>query len=256
MTQHPTSADQSGTEGTDAHWGAGPDPLPNAHPVRIRSVAGLNPHALSPTTTTTTTTTTPVLQYPSTPGPDTARTRTDQSGLARTGAPARTRYPNAHQYSSTPVPHSSSKPVLQDPPTQHPTSAHPSRPERTGARCGAAPDPLPQRAPDFGTVRLRAEPHCPLSNYHYHYHVTRPLADRREGSGVPILQYSSTPVPQYSSTLVLQDPPTQHPTSAHQSRPERTGAHWGAAPDPLPQRAPDFGTVRLRAELSPTSTTM
>ncbi len=46
-----TSGNQRAPEGTGAHWGAGPDPLPNAHPVRIRSVAGLNPHTLSPTKT-------------------------------------------------------------------------------------------------------------------------------------------------------------------------------------------------------------
>ena len=63
-----------------------------------------------------------------------------------------------------------------------------------------------------------------------------------------VLQQSSTPVPQYSSTPVLQDPTTQHPTGAHQRGTEQNGADWGAGPDPLPQRAPDFGTVRLRAE--------
>ncbi len=125
--------------------------------------------------------------------------------MARTGAPSRTRYPNAHP-TSEPFgcglnPTALSPPVLQDPPTQHPTSAHQSTPEGNGAHWGAVQDPLPQRAPDFGTVRLRAEPRCPLSNY---YHVTRPLADRREGSGVPVPLYSSTPVPQYSSTPVLQ----------------------------------------------------
>ncbi len=53
--------------------------------------------------------------------------------------------------------------------TQHPTSAQQSRPEQTGAHWGAGPDPLPQRAPDFGTVLLRSEPHCPLSNHYYNY---------------------------------------------------------------------------------------
>ena len=51
-TQQGGAAHQREPEGNGAHWGAGPDPLPNAHPVRIRSVAGLNPHTLSPTSTT------------------------------------------------------------------------------------------------------------------------------------------------------------------------------------------------------------
>ncbi len=151
--------------------------------------------------------------------------------MARTGAPSRTRYPNAHP-TSEPFgcglnPTALSPPVLQDPPTQHPTSAHQSTPEGNGAHWGAVQDPLPQRAPDFGTVRLRAEPRCPLSNY---YHVTRPLADRREGSGVPVPLYSSTPVPQYSSTPVLQysSTPGRDNAAPDQRAPEQTRADWRA----------------------------
>ncbi len=116
-----------------------------------------------------------------------------------------------------------STPVRQDPTTQQGGAAHQREPEHTGAHWGAVLDPPSQRAPDFGTVRLRAEPHCPLSN-------------------------SSTPELQCSSIPVLQDPTTQHPTSADQRGIAHNGAHWGAVPDPLSQRAPDFGTVRLRAE--------
>ncbi len=79
-------------------WGAGPHPLPNAHPVRIRSVGGMNPHALSPTMLTSTPalrySSTPVLQHPSTPV------------LQHSSTPAL-------QYSSTPVLQYSSTPALQ-----------------------------------------------------------------------------------------------------------------------------------------------
>ncbi len=198
-----------------AHWGAGPDPLPNAHPTYWS---------------------TPVLQYARTRQRNRGapRTRGNQSTLARTGAPSWTRQPNAHPTSEpvgcglnptalspTPVLQYSSIPVLQDPTTQHPTSADQRGIAHNGAHWGAVPDPLSQRAPDFGTVRSRAEPHCPLSN-------------------------------QYSRTRQRNTRPAR--TRAHQRGMARTGAPPRTRyPNAHPTSEP-FGCGLNPAALSPTTT--
>ncbi len=100
----------------------------------------------------------PVFQFPSTPGPEHAT-------ADRSSTPVR-QYSSTPvlQYSSAPVLQCSSTPALQDPKTPQRTAADQRESEGTRRGPGRRTQATPQRAPGSYTFCCGAEPPRPLSN--------------------------------------------------------------------------------------------